>query len=87
MTSERLNENFAGVPWTRIPVMSKIACASTIVMIVTVVLPVEVGFARTSDFKIAYYNSNDSPNGGVCPGSLRRVSDLKLCHPQKPSTR
>jgi hypothetical protein len=37
MTSERLNENFAGVPWTRIPVMSKIACASTIVMIVTVV--------------------------------------------------
>jgi hypothetical protein len=64
--------------------MRKITFALTAVMLVTVVCSIEVAFAGTGDFKVAYYNSNDSPNGGICPNTLRRVRDLKNCQSQKP---
>jgi hypothetical protein len=59
--------------------MSKIAFASTTVMLLTVVLPIEVPVARANDLKVAFNrNANDRPNGGVCPNG-RMVKNPKAC--------
>jgi hypothetical protein len=59
--------------------MSKITFALTTVMLVSIVPPMEVSFARINDFKVAFNRGNDFPNSGICPGSLKRVKDLKNC--------
>jgi hypothetical protein len=61
--------------------MSKIAFTLTIVLPVAIALPIDVGLARTGDFKVA--NANDFPNSGICPNG-HRVKDLKNCQAQKP---